>query len=119
VGNADSQPPVARAPVAPGRPRRAGRVALALAAVALVLAVGGAFSFRRFVRRTRDDPGFTYRDPATLEKVMQQAGAAEQRGDRPRAIVAYRFVVAVGAGGDSTIARYVAAARAGLERLAR
>jgi hypothetical protein len=114
VGNAHSPWPGDRGPVAP---RRGGRVALALAAVALVLAGGGAISFRRFVTRTRDDPGFTYRDPATLGKVMQQARAAEQRGDRPRAIVGYRFVVQVGAGGDSTIARYVAAARAGLERL--
>jgi hypothetical protein len=93
-------------------------VALVLAAAALSLAVGGAISFRRFVTRIRDDPGFTFRDPATLEKVMPQARVAEQRGDRPRAIMGYRFVVAVGAGGDSTIARYVAAARAGLERLA-
>ncbi len=94
-------------------------MAVALGAVALLLAVAGAISFRRFVARTRDDPGFTYRDPATLAKVMQQARAAELRGDRPRAIVGYRFVAAVGAGGDSTIARFVAAARAGLERLAR
>lgn len=115
MGNAQSQWPDEGAPVTP---RRGGRVALALTAVALVLAGGGAISFRRFVTRTRDDPGFTYRDPATLGKAMLQARAAEQRGDRPRAIVGYRFVVAVGAGGDSTIARYVAAARAGLERLA-
>jgi len=93
-------------------------MALAFAAVALALAAGGAISFRHFVARTKSDPGFIYRDPATLEKVMQQARAAEARGDRPRAIVGYRFVVAVGAGADSTIARYVAAARAGLERLA-
>jgi len=93
------------------------RVALVLALVALVLAAGGALSFRRFVSHTRRDPGFPYRDQATLEKVMQRARAAEAHGDRPGAIVAYRFVVAVGAGGDSTVARYVAAARAGLERV--
>jgi hypothetical protein len=93
------------------------RVALVLALVAVVLGVGGALSFRRFISHTQRDPGFPYRDPATLEKVMQRARAAEAHGDRPGAIVAYRFVVAVGAGGDSTIARYVTAARAGLERL--
>ena len=93
------------------------RVALVLTLVALVLAVGGALSFRRFVSHSQRDPGFPYRDQATLEKVMQRARAAEAHRDRPGAIVAYRFVVAVGAGGDSTIARYVAAARAGLERV--
>ena len=95
------------------------RVALILALVAVVLAAGGALSFRRFISHTQRDPGFPYRDQATLEKVMRRARAAEAHGDRPGAIVAYRFVVAVGAGGDSTIARYVSVAQAGLQRLTR
>ena len=51
------------------------RVALVLTLVALVLAVGGALSFRRFVSHSQRDPGFPYRDQATLEKVMQRPSA--------------------------------------------
>lgn len=105
------------APVGHPSPQRARRVALALAFVALVLAVAGALSFRRFVARTSSDPGFAYRDRGTLEKVLKRAGEAEAHGARETALVNYRFIVAVGAGGDSTLASYVAAARAGLARL--
>ena len=97
--------------------KRSVRLGLALGVVALMLTAGGAITFRRFVRRAQSDPGLLYRDPATLAKVLQRARDAEAHGDRPSAIVGYRFIAAVGAGGDSTIAQYVAAARAGLERL--
>ena len=46
--------------------RRARRVALAFAALALVLAAGGALAFRHFLARIKSDPGFTYRDRATF-----------------------------------------------------
>ncbi len=104
-------------PSPPGSPRRARRVAIALAAVALVMAAGGAISFKRFVTHTRSDPGFPYRDRATFEKLLKRARDAEQRGDRASAITTYRFIVAVGARGDSTLEPYTAAARAGLERV--
>lgn len=99
-------------------PRRAKRVALALVAIAVVLAAGGALSFRRFVQRVQSDPGFTYRDAATFEKLLKRARDAEGHGDRGTATATYRFIVAVGAKGDSTLEPYVTAARAGLERLA-
>lgn len=106
-------------PPPPPRPSRehSRRIALALAVVALVLAAAGALSFRQFVDRTSSDPGFPYRDRATLEKVLKQAGAAEAHGAREAALVNYRFIVAVGAHGDSTLEPYVAAARAGVARL--
>jgi len=98
-------------------PQRARRVALALAAVALVLAVAGALSFRRFVTHTKSDPGFIYRDRGTFEKLLKQARDAEAHGDRGTALTNYRFLLAVGAKGNSTLEPYVAAARAGLTRL--
>lgn len=101
------------------RSARARRVAWALTALVLVLAAGGALSFRQFVTRVRNDPGFTYRDAATLEKLIKRAREAEGHGDRGTALATYRFIVAVGAKGDSALEPYVAAARAGLERLTR
>jgi len=98
-------------------PRRARRVALPLVAVVLILTVAGAFWVTRFASEVRQDPGLVYRDPGTLDKLLKRARDAEAAGDRATAITTYRFVVAVGAGGDSALARYVAAARAGLERL--
>ena len=100
-----------------GTPRRARRVALGLAALALVLAAGGALSFRHFLARTRSDPGFTYRDRATFEKLLRRARDAQGRGDGATAVAVYRFIVAVGTHGDATLEPYVAAARAELERL--
>ena len=97
--------------------RRAWSVALAFAALALVLAAGGALSFRHFLARTKSDPGFTYRDRATFEKLLKRARDAQGRGDTGTAVTAYRLIVAVGAHGDSTFEPYVAAARAGLDRL--
>ena len=100
-----------------GASRRARRVALPLVAIVLVLTVAGALWVTRFASAVRQDPGLVYRDPSTLDKLLKRGRDAEAAGDRGTAITTYRFVVAVGAGGDSTIARYVAAARAGLARL--
>ena len=100
-----------------GTPRRARRVALGVLALVLVLAVGGALSFRHFLARTRSDPGFTYRDRATFEKLLRRARDAQRRGDGATAAVVYRFIVAVGTHGDSTLEPYVSAARVELERL--
>ncbi len=97
--------------------RRARRVALPLVAIVLVLTVAGALWVTRFASAVRQDPGLVYRDPSTLDKLLKRGRDAEAAGDRGTAITTYRFVVAVGAGDDSTIARYVAAARAGLARL--
>jgi hypothetical protein len=107
----------AHGPVTPGSLRRSRRIALALAAVALVLAVAGALSFRRFVALTTNDPGLMYRDRATFEKLLERARNAEARGDRGTAITTYRFLLAVGTKGDSTLEPHVALARARLERL--
>lgn len=92
-------------------------MALSLAAAAVVLAVGGAISFQRFITHTKSDPGFIYRERDTFEKLFKLAREAEDHGDRGTAVTNYRFLVAVGAKGDSALAPYVAAAQAGLERL--
>jgi hypothetical protein len=107
----------AHGPVGPGSRRRGRRIALAVAVVALVLAVAGALSFRRFVTLTNDDPGLMYRDRATLEKLLERARHAEARGDRGTAITTYRFILAVGAKGDSMLEPHVTLARTRLERL--
>jgi hypothetical protein len=107
----------AHSPVPRRSLRRSRRIALAFAAVALVLAVGGALSFRRFVTLTKDDPGLMYRDRATFEKLLERARHAEARGDSGTAITTYRFILAVGAKGDSTLEPHVTIARARLERL--
>jgi hypothetical protein len=92
-------------------------VALPLAAIVLILTVAGALWITRFASEVRRDPGLVYRDPGTLDRLLKRGHDAEAAGDRGTAITTYRFVVAVGAGGDSTLARFVAAARAGLARL--
>lgn len=103
--------------------QRSRRVALALAAAALALGVAGAFWTTRFARQVGRDPGLVYREPGTLEKLLQRASDAERAGDRATAITAYRFVIAVGEGTGTDRARrravapYVDAARAGLSRL--
>ena len=107
----------AHGPTTPGSRRRGRRIALALAAVALVLAVAGALSFRRFVTLTQSDPGLMYRERATFQKLLERAQQAEAQGDRGTAITTYRFILAVGAKGDSTLEPHVAFARARLERL--
>ena len=86
-------------------------------AIVLILTVAGALWITRFASAVRQDPGLVYRDPGTLDKLLKRGHDAEAAGDRGTAITTYRFVVAVGAGGDSALARYVAAARAGLKRL--
>ena len=86
-------------------------------AIVLILTAVGALRITRFASAVRQDPGLVYRDPGTLDKLLKRGHDAEAAGDRGTAITTYRFVVAVGAGGDSALARYVAAARAGLKRL--
>jgi hypothetical protein len=97
-------------------------VALLIGLATLALAAGGAVWFVRFASQVRRDPGFVYRDPATLEQLLKRANEAERAGDRATAIATYRFVVAVGRAGGArgaaaAVAHFVAAARAGLTRL--
>jgi len=109
------------ADVVAASPGRARRVALLLLGAALVLGVGGAMWFFQFASQVRRDPALIYREPATLEKLLQRANDAERAGDRATAITTYRFVMTVGRGvgeAGSDLAPYVAAARAGLSRLA-
>jgi hypothetical protein len=101
----------------PGPPRRARRVALLLLAASLVLAAGGALWFLQFASQVRRDPALIYREPATLDKLLKRANDAERAGDSATAITTYRFVTAVGQGAGVDLAPYVAAARAGLNRL--
>ncbi|PYP06391.1 MAG: hypothetical protein DMD25_03330 [Gemmatimonadetes bacterium] len=101
----------------PASPRRARRVALLLLGASLVLAAGGALWFLQFASRVRGDPALIYREPATLEKLLERANDAERAGDRATAITTYRFVMAVGQGVGADLAPYVVAARAGLTRL--
>jgi len=110
---------------AAGRPRRARRVALLIGLATLALAAGGALWFVRFASQVQRDPGFVYRDPATLEQLLKRATEAERAGDRATAIATYQFVVVVGGargagagdGAGAAVAHFVAAARAGLTRL--
>ena len=101
----------------PASPRRARRVALLLLGASLVLAAGGALWFLQFASQVRRDPALIYREPATLEKLLERANDAERAGDRATAITTYRFVMAVGQGAGAELAPYVVAARAGLTRL--
>jgi len=98
-------------------PRRSQRLALILAGLAVVLAAGGALWFSRTQVRLRVDPGRSWRTPDVLDRMLARAEKAEQAGDRGAAVAAYRFVVAVGSGGDPTFELYIAAARRGLKRL--
>ena len=104
----------------PASPSRGRRVALLLVGASLLLAAGGALWFLQFASQVRRDPALIYREPATLEKLLQRANDAERAGDRATAITTYRFVMTVGRGvgeAGSDLAPYVAAARAGLSRL--
>jgi len=105
------------ADVVAASPGRARRVALLLLGAALVLGVGGAMWFFQFASQVRRDPALIYREPATLEKLLERANDAERAGDRATAITTYRFVMAVGQGAGADLAPYVVAARAGLTRL--
>ena len=93
------------------------RVALILLGTALVAVGGGAFWFVRYAPHVQHDPGLVYRDPATLQKLLQRGNDAERAGDRATAITTYRFVMAVAQGGGVALEPYVVAARAGLTRL--
>ena len=97
--------------------RRARRVALLLLGATLLVAAGGALWFTRYASRAQRDPALVYRDPATLEKLLQRAHDAERAGDRATAVTTYRFIMAVAQGGGVALEPYVAAARAGLTRL--
>lgn len=105
-------------PEGPGARMPERRLAVLLAAVALAAAVAGAWWFVRFESQLVRDPALVYRDAATLEKQLKRAGEAERGGDRAAAITIYRFVATVGAAGGPELAPYLAAARAGLRRLA-
>ena len=98
-------------------PRRARRLVLILAGLSVVLAAGGALWFSRTQVRMRTDPGRSWRTPDVLDRMLARAEKAEHAGDRGAAIAAYRFVVAVGSGGDPAFEPYMAAARRGLARL--
>ena len=101
----------------PREPAPARRLVLLLAGATLVLGAGGALWFTRFASHVRRDPALIYREPATLEKLLQRANDAERSGDKATAITTYRFVLAVGQGAGAGLAPYAAAARAGLTRL--
>jgi hypothetical protein len=93
------------------------RVALILGAAGLLVAAAGAVWFARFASELGRDPGVVYRDPGTLAQLLKRGADAERAGDRGAAIVAYRFVIAVGERGGRALAPYLAAARGGLRRL--
>src|SRR5205809_1672897 len=101
----------------PTSPPRARRVALLLVGASLLLAAGGALWFLQFASQVRRDPALIYREPATLDKLLKRAEEAERAGDRATAIATYRFVADVGQGTSPELAPYIAAARAGLNRL--
>lgn len=101
----------------PANPKRARLIGIALALVALGLGVWGATTFQHTAERVRADPGLSYRTPETLDRLLARAEEAERAGDRGAAIVAYRFVVAVGAGSNPELQPYIAAARRSLTRL--
>jgi hypothetical protein len=102
---------------AQGNRKRARRIGILLAFVVLALGVWGATTFQRTAERVRGDPGLSYRTPDALDKMLARAEVAERSGDSGAAIVAYRFVVAVGAGTNPELEPYIAAARRGLTRL--
>ncbi|HXQ28422.1 MAG TPA: hypothetical protein VN848_04070 [Gemmatimonadales bacterium] len=97
---------------APGR-----KLAVVLGATAIILAAAGAFLFHRTESVLRTDPGRSSRTPEMLDKLLARADEAERAGDRGTAIVNYRFVLAVGAKGDSSLLPYITAAQRGLARL--
>jgi len=97
--------------------RRARLIGIAIAVVAAGLVAWGATQFLRRQSTLQGDPGGSSRTTETLDKMLARGEAAERAGDRGAAIVAYRFVLAVGSKGDPTFELYMAAARRGLARL--
>ena len=104
-------------PLTPPRRSPPRRLGLLLAGAAVALGAAGAAWFLRFAEQVRRDPGVVYRDPTTLDNLLKRASEAERAGDRASAIATYRFVAAVGSGGQREWAPYAAAARAALKRL--
>jgi hypothetical protein len=100
-----------------GDPKRARNIGIFLTIVVLALGIWGATTFQRTAERVRGDPGLSYRTPEALDKMLARAEQAERDGDKASAIVAYRFVVAVGPGTNPELQPYIAAARRGLTRL--
>ena len=98
-------------------PKRAARMGIFLAALALALGYWGATTFHHTAVRASTDPGLSFRTPESLDKVLARGEQAERGGDRGAAIVAYRFIVAVGAGDNPELQLYVTAARRALTRL--
>src|SRR5207245_10290571 len=84
------------APVTP--PTRARRLGLLLAGATIALGAAGAAWFFRFAGQVQRDPGVVYRDPTTLDNLLNRANEAERAGDRASAIATYRSVAAVGTG---------------------
>ena len=117
MGELLGEPDVHGALAGGGSPRRGRRIALLLTVAVLVLAFAGAYLFARFGARLARDPGLTSRNARVLSTVLEQGRLAEARGDRASATTAYRFIVSVGAGGDTTLRMYIEAARAGLGRV--
>jgi hypothetical protein len=98
-------------------PKRARRLGILLAALALGLGVWGALTFQHTAEKVRADPGLSYRTPESLDKVLARGEQAERAGDRGSAIAAYRFIVAVGAASNPELQPYITAARRALTRL--
>lgn len=101
----------------PPDPKRAMRIGIFLALLALALGVWGATTFQKTAERVRGDPGLSYRNAQALDKVLTRADEAERSGDKASAIASYKFIVAVGAGTNPELEPYIAAARRGLTRL--
>lgn len=97
--------------------KRAARIGIFLALLALTLGIWGATTFQHTAERVRADPGLSYRTPESLDKVLARGEEAERGGDRGSAIAAYRFIVAVGAASNPELQPYIAAARRALTRL--
>src|SRR5438094_8041340 len=96
-------------------PRRARRLGVLLAGATVALGAAGAAWFFRFAEQVRRDPGVVYRDPSTLDNLLQRPSEAAQARDRASAIATYRFVPAVPTGEDW--APYAAAAPPALNAL--
>src|SRR2546430_12121637 len=77
-------------------PRRARRLGVLLAGATVALGAAGAAWFFRFAEQARRDPGVVYRDPTTLDNLLQRASEAEQARGRGRRIPTHRLPPAAG-----------------------